>query len=182
MDGGAGQRVENRGKFETGGNVFSIDAKAFTLVFDGGRLDPYNIKERRGHFRRSLWVGLEGLRWLLDVFIMLQNPNKKLEGFFKFHRDYYRILEFSCFTNRGGRFVEVTEYHSGTHRGSIRILEGWRGAGWLVFEFQVHKFFLGEITKFPAAQVVHKRSTKEGIPAVEKVDAWNSMQRPIRQP
>ena len=41
--------------------------------------------------------------------------------------------------------MEVTEYHSRAHRGSIRIPEGRKGAGWLVFEFQVRKFFLGEI-------------------------------------
>ena len=47
-DGGMGQRADNRGKFEAGGNMFCIDSKAFTLAFDGGRVDPYNIKERRG--------------------------------------------------------------------------------------------------------------------------------------
>jgi hypothetical protein len=41
--------------------------------------------------------------------------------------------------------VEVSEYHSGAHRGSIRIQEGRRGAGWSLFEFQVRKFFLNEI-------------------------------------
>jgi hypothetical protein len=156
-----GQRVVSRDKGETGGNAFSIDSKAFTLVFDGGRTDPYNIKERRGRFRGSLWVGLEGLRWLLDVFSKIRSQSQNLEGFFMFHRDGYRIMEFSCLANRGGRFVEITEYHSGTHRGSIRVPEGRRGAGWSLFEFQVRKFFLGEITKSPAAQEPQKQNSDE---------------------
>lgn len=71
-----GQRVENSGRSKAGGSAFSIDSKAFTLVFYGGRVDPYNIKERRGRFRGSLWVGHEGLRWMLDVFIKLRKPNQ----------------------------------------------------------------------------------------------------------
>ena len=41
--------------------------------------------------------------------------------------------------------MEVIEYHSGAHRGSIRIPKGRWGAGWFLFEFQVRKFFLNEI-------------------------------------
>ena len=98
-------------------------------------MDPYNITEWKGRFRGSLWVGLSGLRWLLDVFTKLRNLNQTIEGFFEFHRDSYRILEFSCYANRGGRFVEVSEYHGGNQRGSKQVLEGRRGAGWSVFEF-----------------------------------------------
>ena len=63
-------------------------------------MDPYNITEWKGRFRGSLWVGLSGLRWLLDVFAKLRNPNQTIEGFFEFHRDGYRTLEFSCHANR----------------------------------------------------------------------------------
>jgi hypothetical protein len=137
--------VENRGGVAPIGNEFCIDSKVFKLAFDGGRVDPYHIMERRGRFRGSLWIGITGLRWMLDVFVKIRTTNQPLEGFFVFHRDGYRVLEFSCLANRGGRFVEITEYHSGTHRGSIRIPEGRKGAGWSVFEFQVCKCFLGDI-------------------------------------
>jgi hypothetical protein len=92
---------------------------------------------------------LGGLRWLLDMLAKLHNQTQKLEGFFEFLRDGYRTIEFSCLSNRGGRFVEVAEYHSGALRGSIRIPEGRQGAGWSVFEFQVRKYFLGEVTIAP---------------------------------
>ena len=82
-----------------------------------------------------------------------------------FHRDGYRVLEFSCLANRGGRFVEITEYHSGAHRGCIRIPEGRKGAGWSVFEFQVRKSFLGDTQKFTAAQTKSSRVSGEGVVA-----------------
>ena len=44
-----------------GGNAFSIDSKAFTLGFEGGRKDPYHIMESKGRFCGSLWIGLGGL-------------------------------------------------------------------------------------------------------------------------
>lgn len=69
---------------EGGGNVFSIDSKSFTLGFFGGRVDPYHVMERRGRFRGSLWVGLGGLHWMLDVMVKLCTPTQKLEGFLEF--------------------------------------------------------------------------------------------------
>ena len=41
--------------------VFRVGAKNFTLAFDGGRMAPYHIKERRGKFFGSLWLGHDGL-------------------------------------------------------------------------------------------------------------------------
>jgi hypothetical protein len=77
--------------------------------------------------------------------------------------------------------VEVTEYHSGTHRGSIRIPEERRGAGWSVFEFQVRKHFLGEIMKFPAAQGHQKRRFDEEVKVVGNAEFRNGRSYPIRQ-
>ena len=77
--------------------------------------------------------------------------------------------------------MEVTEYHSGTHRGSIRIPEGRRGAGWSVFEFQVRKHFLGEIMKFPAALGHQKRRFDEEVKAVGNAEFRNGRSYPIRQ-
>ena len=63
--------AKHRGGKERIGNAFCIGSKAFQLIFDGGRMDPYNITEWKGCFRGSLWVGFSGLRWLLDVFAKL---------------------------------------------------------------------------------------------------------------
>ena len=69
---------------EGSGNIFIIDSKTFTLGFDGGRADPYHIMERRGRIRGSLWLGLGGLRWLVNVILKLRNSACTLEGFFEF--------------------------------------------------------------------------------------------------
>ena len=56
---------------------------------------------------------------------------RKIEGvFFQFLRSNYSILEVSCLKNKGGRFLEIVDYHSGGQRGSIRIPEGSRSTGW----------------------------------------------------
>jgi hypothetical protein len=151
---------------EEGGNTFIIDSKIFTLDFDGGRMDPYHIMERRGRFRGSLWLGMGGLRWLVNVILKICTLACTLEGFFEFFRDGYRVLEISCLSNRGGRFLDISEYHSGARRGSIGLPEGRRGAGWSLFEFQVRKFFLCEIV-LPELRVAPPRRIDEKLPAVE---------------
>ncbi len=100
---------------------------------------------------------------MLAIFNKLREPNQSFNGFFQFYRDGYRTLEFSCLTNRGGRFVEVTEYHSGSHRGYIRVLEGRKGVGWSVFEFQARKYFLGEVLRSSAAQATSRQVSDEGV-------------------
>jgi hypothetical protein len=100
---------------------------------------------------------------MLAIFNKLREPNQSFDGFFQFYRDGYRTLEFSCLTNRGGRFVEVTEYHSGSHRGYIRVLEGRKGVGWSVFEFQARKYFLGEVLRSSAAQATSRQVSDEGV-------------------
>ena len=59
------QSSQNRGVSVRREAAFRIDAKVFLLGFDGGRAEPYNIMERRGWLRGSLWVGLCG--WVAMV-------------------------------------------------------------------------------------------------------------------
>uniref|UniRef100_A0A2N9IZP3 Reverse transcriptase domain-containing protein n=1 Tax=Fagus sylvatica TaxID=28930 RepID=A0A2N9IZP3_FAGSY len=66
-------------------------------------------------------------------------------GYFQFLRDGYRTLELSCLSNRGGRFVELVEYHGGSQRGNLRILEGRCGVGWVKFESELCCYFLTKI-------------------------------------
>jgi hypothetical protein len=123
---------------------FRIDAKQFTLAFDGGRVDPYQIIETRGKFRGSLWLSGEGLHWILELIGIIRKPETITDGFFRFLKNGYRTLEFSCLKNRGGRFVELCDYHSGAQQGGIRIPEGRSGAGWDRFTTEIRHFFLGE--------------------------------------
>jgi hypothetical protein len=116
------------------------------LGFEGDRADPYHITECRGRFRGSLWVGSSGLKWLLKEMDGMMKPGSHLEGFFRFFRDGYRILELSCLKNRGGRFIELRDYHSGSQQGNLRIPEGKGGTGWARFDRELRRFFLGENT------------------------------------
>jgi hypothetical protein len=118
---------------------------------------------------------------MLDMLAKLHDHTQKLEGFFEFLRDGYRTLEFSCLSNRGGQFVEVSEYHSGALRGSIRIPEGRRGAGWSLFEFQVRKYFLNEITAYEPASKVQSRASDEGVAAVRHREAPKVKPEGVRQ-
>ena len=120
------------------------------MDFDGGRSAPYHIKERRGKFIGSLWLGFKGLQWLLTEWATLRSC-ADLKGFFRFYRNGYSILEFSCLQNHHGRFVELAEYHGGAQRGGLRIPEGFRGKGWDRFAYEIEKFFLGK-----AALAQHK--------------------------
>ena len=123
-------------------SIFRVGAKTFTLSFDGGWAAPYLIKERRGRFFGSLWLNLFGLKWLLGVIEQIWLKEDK-KGFFQFLRSNYSTLEVSCLMNKGGRFLEVAEYHGGVQKGSLRIPEDSWGTGWTKLAMKIGSFFLG---------------------------------------
>jgi hypothetical protein len=43
--------------------------------------------------------------------------------------------------NKGGRYVELSDYHSGSQQGNIRIPEGRFGTGWASFVREIRQFF-----------------------------------------
>ena len=96
--------------------------------------------ESKGPFQGSIWLGNKGLHWTIGELRKLKQVSRS--GIFQFRRDGYRTLEFSCLSNRGGRFVELSEFHGGKQRGSIRIPEGRRGDGWTLFVTEVQKYYL----------------------------------------
>jgi hypothetical protein len=120
-----------------------VGAKSFFLVFDGGRTASYHIIEKRGKFVGSLWLGVDNLRWVLQIWGLLQYSSE-LKGFFRFKRTEYSTLEFSCMQNQRGRFMELCEYHEGAQRGGIRVPEGYMGKGWHRFAEELNSFFLGK--------------------------------------
>ena len=123
-----------------------MGTKTFTLSFDAGRVAPYQIKERRGKFHGLLWLNMFGLKWLLKVIEEVKVKAEK-SGFFQFLRSSYSTLEVSCLKNKGGRYLEIAEYHSGGQKGSIRIPEGSRATGWKKLTDEMWSFFLGREEK-----------------------------------
>lgn len=53
-------------------------------------------------------------------------------------------MELSCLKNKGGRFIELCDYHSGSQQGNLRIPEGKGGTGWARFNRELRRFFLRE--------------------------------------
>jgi hypothetical protein len=98
--------------------------------------------ENKGPIQGSIWLGRKGLHWALGELRKLKHSPSSRSGIFHFKRDGYRTLEFSCLSNRGGCFVELSEYHGGTQHGSIRIPEGRRGEGWARFVTETHNYYL----------------------------------------
>ncbi len=45
--------------------------------------------------------------------------------------------------NDRGTFIEISEFHSGSQQGGIRVPGGCRGAGWTFFK-ELRCFFLNE--------------------------------------
>jgi hypothetical protein len=52
--------------------------------------------ETKGKFQGSMWLGMKGLRWMLDEIGKLRHLPSTSTGIFKFMRDGYRTLELSC--------------------------------------------------------------------------------------
>ena len=159
---------------------FRIDSKLFTLGFDGGRADSYHIMETKGRFQGSVWLGIKGLQWTLGELRKLQHDSPARSGIFQFQREGYRTLEFSCLSNRGGRFVELSEYHGGKQRGSIRIPEGRRGQGWTHFVNEIQEYYLDS----ESAKAPPKRDEKprvDRLPAPETQSLRNGRRQESRQ-
>ena len=94
-----------------------------------------------------------GLKWLLDVIEQIRVKEDK-SGYFKFLRSSYSILEVSCLKNKGGRFLEIVDYHSRAQRGSVRIPEGSKSAGWQKLASEIWSFFLGREGKSDAPMFI----------------------------
>ena len=46
--------------------------------------------------------------------------------------------------NDKGTFIEISEFHSGSQQGGIRVPKGCSSAGWAFFEKELRRFFLNE--------------------------------------
>ena len=110
----------------------------------------------------------------------LKDLPSSLAGHFQFMRDGYRTLELSCLSNRGGRFVELVEYHGGAQRGNLRIPEGRRGMGWVKFESELRRYFLTKIdssSSLPSnggGQVVTVKRSVQGTRNLNRRNGRNS--------
>ena len=116
-------------------------------------------------------MGTAGLKWLLEVLAKLRTPQINPQGFIQHFRDGYRAIKVSGMKNDRGCYIEISEFHSGSQQGGIRVPEGWRGTGWAFFERELRRYFF---TRKPSPTVVFdvgrplpKKSGDRKIPGVK---------------
>ena len=79
-------------------------------------VDPYNIKECRGRFQGSIWLGHAGLKWLLELMSKLLNPHFNTQGLLQFFRDGYRTIEVSGMKNDRGTLLKSRSFTVGLNK------------------------------------------------------------------
>ena len=92
-------------------------------------MDSYSITEKRGRYHGSIRVGRSGLDWIIACLVELCRWDFSKQHFFKRFHENYKILEFSSRSNKGGIFVEISEYHNGTRHGCLRVPGGFNKGG-----------------------------------------------------
>lgn len=96
-------------------HVFQIDSKTFSSVFDGGRFDSFSITGRQGIFHGSIRMGHLGLDWIIACLSKLSHWDFRKNIF----RESSKNLEITSRSNKGGLFVEISEYCNGTRWGCL---------------------------------------------------------------
>ena len=77
-----------------------------------------------------------------------------MELFFKRLHENSKLLEFASRFNKGGLFVEISEYHNGARRGCLRVPEGTKIGGWNLFGRRLCDYFLGKTNAGSVEKVV----------------------------
>nr|POE64321.1 hypothetical protein CFP56_49863 [Quercus suber] len=116
-------------------------------------MDSYSITERRGRYHGSIRVGRSGLDWIIACLIELRSWDFSKHHFFKQFHENYKILECSSRLNKGGCFVEISEYHNGARRGCLHVPEGFHKGGWAFLERKLCDFFFGKQVSRPGKEV-----------------------------
>ncbi|KAK9986819.1 hypothetical protein SO802_031770 [Lithocarpus litseifolius] len=155
--------------------VFRIDSKVFSLACDGGKIDFYAIHERRGKFHGSIRVGRLGLDWIIACLAALDQWNFRKQPFFKRLRENSKLLEFTSRLNKGGLFVEISEYHNGARKGCLRVLERTKIGGWTLFGRKLRDYFLGKKTAGPKDKVVTGGREFEKAVDRQKSQVWKKV-------
>ena len=76
----------------------------------------------------KLWLGQKDLEWLGDC-IEKAMRHQKDDEFVQHHRDGYKAIHAIRRSNQNGSFLELSEFHSGSRQGVLRVPAGvdWQG-------------------------------------------------------
>jgi hypothetical protein len=134
----------------------------------GGRSHPLRITERK--FQRPvglIWVGYDDLQWLSDCVnkIAVSNSNGNI---FLHRRDGYKAIHIIRCSNRNRPFLEISEFHSGSRQGVIRIPEGKNRQGWHEFAKLCKSFRKGPEQSNPNGGDLRRRVVAGGSTTQER--------------
>ncbi len=98
----------------------------------GGNQFPLCItKKKFGKVMGKIWLGHSDMAWLR---ICVETAISSGDGeFFRQRRTGYKSIHVTRRANANGKFLEVSEYHSGSRQGALRIPEGETKSGWVDF-------------------------------------------------
>jgi hypothetical protein len=118
-----------------------IDNKSFLIPQVGGRNYPFCILERKfGKLLGKIWIGAKDIEWLATTIDFAINHGTA-RNFFKHRRDGYKALHVVQQSNRNDHFLEISEFHSGSRQGVIRLPEGKARHGWRDFALLCRRFW-----------------------------------------
>ncbi|GMY21095.1 hypothetical protein FCV25MIE_16336, partial [Fagus crenata] len=107
----------------------------------GGRNYPFCILERKfGKLLGKIWIGSKDIEWLGTTIDSAINHGTA-RNFFKHHRDGYKAIHVVQRSNQNGHFLEISEFHSGSLQGFLRLPEGKVRQGWRDFSLLCRSFW-----------------------------------------
>jgi hypothetical protein len=116
---------------------FFVEAKVFSFSVEEGK-PKLCVEERRRGFLRSVFLGLRGVDWLLEMLEELLRSSGS-EDFFKSIWVESKALTVRRGGNRNGRFLVVTTQAVDNRRNVIVLPEGREGLGWGKFARELSK-------------------------------------------
>ena len=118
----------------------------------------------------QLWLGNNDLTWLGDILDQVVK-NGKSDEFFKHRRDGYKALHVIRRSNKHGMFLEISEFHSGSRQGVIRIPEGAERQGWVHLS-KLCKGFMAPLVvpqrNIPIGRDMERRKGEVGVAGRDK--------------
>ena len=99
------------------------------------------------------------------------------QHFFKRLLENSKILEITSRSNKGGLFVEISEYHNGAKQGCLRVPKGTVIDSWALFGTRLRDYFLGKTTSNLEKKVVAGSGEFEKIVDMQKSQVWKRIKR-----
>jgi hypothetical protein len=129
----------------------------------------------------TLWLRNKDLTWLGDT-IDKAVQSRSRGDFFKHRRDGYKALHVIRCSNQHGNFLEVSEFHRGSHQSVIRIPEGVECQGWVNFLKMCRGFWATTHAAAGVDQYGGVHENRKGVASEPKIRWASKGKEPIITP